>query len=331
MISLDRRASRQHSGSMRFFHLSDLHLGKTLKGYDLLEDQAYVLDQVVAKLAELAPEALLIAGDIYDRAIPPVEAIRLFDAFLGKARAAVPGLRILVIPGNHDSAGRISFGASMLADSGLCIAARAEGKPAFVVESGGERAAVWALPFLTQASAPWEELASAGAEGEAGGSVGADGGEGAAGGAAPGRDASGEQFCPDLFRPQCLGGAVRDGAHDVVVSGNRFVRAGGRRNRPAGDRSHPPRDLGPAHLERVRARQVGLRPAPPASHPLVRCQGLVCVTQRAIQRLVARRAVSHQHGDDLARLVLEHDGVADGRLRAQGGLDVIGVDLEPVG
>jgi len=191
MISLDRRASRQHSGSMRFFHLSDLHLGKTLKGYDLLEDQAYVLDQVVAKLAELAPETLLIAGDIYDRAIPPVEAIRLFDAFLGKARAAVPGLRILVIPGNHDSAGRISFGASMLADSGLCIAARAEGKPAFVVESGGERAAVWALPFLTQASAPWEELASAGAEGEAGGSVGADGGEGAAGGAAPGRDASG--------------------------------------------------------------------------------------------------------------------------------------------
>lgn len=137
---------------MRFFHLSDLHLGKTLHGYDLLEDQAYVLDLVVAKLAELAPDALFIAGDIYDRAIPPVEAIGLFDAFLVKARAAAPGLRILIIPGNHDSAGRISFGASMLADSGLRIAARAEGQPAFVMDSGRERVAVWALPFLTQAS-----------------------------------------------------------------------------------------------------------------------------------------------------------------------------------
>ena len=154
---------------MRFFHLSDLHLGKTFHGYELLDDQAYVLDSLVAKIGELKPEALLIAGDIYDRAVPPVEAIKLFDEFLGKARAAAPGLRIIVVPGNHDSAGRLSFGASLLADSGLCIAARAGAEPVLVTGAEGERVAVWALPFLTQASAPWEELAAAG-----------DGGEGAA-------------------------------------------------------------------------------------------------------------------------------------------------------
>ena len=153
---------------MRFFHLSDLHLGKALHGYDLLDDQAYILDQVVAKIGELKPDALLIAGDIYDRAIPPVEAIHLFDDFLGAARRAAPGLRIVVLSGNHDSAGRLSFGASLLADSGLCIATRVEGAPAFVVGEGAERVAVWALPFLTQMSANWGELAAIGGGDDAG-------------------------------------------------------------------------------------------------------------------------------------------------------------------
>jgi len=76
---------------MRLFHIADLHLGKTLHGWDLLEDQAFILDGVVAKIGAMRPDVLLVAGDVYDRAIPPVEAIRLFDDFLGKARRAGAG------------------------------------------------------------------------------------------------------------------------------------------------------------------------------------------------------------------------------------------------
>lgn len=170
---------------MRLFHIADLHLGKTLHGYDLFEDQAFILDNLVAKIGEMKPEILLVAGDIYDRAIPPVEAIRLFDHFLGEARRAAPGLQIVVVPGNHDSAGRLSFGASLLADSGLHIAARvamAQGSAVPVVVpkegapkegaagEGKDRFAVWALPFLTQSSAAWGELAaSVSQEGREGG------------------------------------------------------------------------------------------------------------------------------------------------------------------
>jgi len=143
---------------MRLFHISDLHLGKTLYGYDLLEDQAYCLDSIVAAIGEQMPEALLVAGDVYDRSVPPVEAIKLFDSFLGRVRLARPGIEIVIVPGNHDSAGRLSFAASMLADSGVRIEARVSGEPAVVLGKGAARTAVWAFPFLTQASAPWAEL-----------------------------------------------------------------------------------------------------------------------------------------------------------------------------
>ena len=146
---------------MRLFHISDLHLGKTLYGYDLLEDQAYCLDSIVAAIGEKTPEVLLIAGDVYDRPIPPVEAIRLFDSFLRRVRLARPGIEIVIVPGNHDSAGRLSFAASMLADSGVRIVAGVRGEPAVVLGRGATRTAVWAFPFLTQASAPWAELEAA--------------------------------------------------------------------------------------------------------------------------------------------------------------------------
>ena len=152
---------------MRFFHVSDLHLGKTLHGYELLDDQAFVLKALVGKIAEANPDALLIAGDVYDRAVPPVDAIELFDAFLRSARAAAPGLQVVVVPGNHDSAGRLAFGASLMADAGLRIAARVAAEPVFVMGDGAGKVAVCALPFLTQASAPWGEMAAAdGAKGD---------------------------------------------------------------------------------------------------------------------------------------------------------------------
>ncbi len=101
---------------------------------------------------------------------PPVEAIELFDAFLRSARAAAPGLQVVVVPGNHDSAGRLAFGASLMADAGLRIAARAGAEPALVAGGGaGKKVVVWARPFLTPASAPGGELAAGG--GAAGGAT----------------------------------------------------------------------------------------------------------------------------------------------------------------
>ena len=168
---------------MRFFHVSDLHLGKTLHGYELLEDQAFVLEALVGRIGEARPEALLIAGDVYDRAVPPVEAIELFDAFLRSARAAAPGLQVVVVPGNHDSAGRLAFGASLMADAGLKIAARAVAEPALAMGDGEGRVTLWALPFLTQASAPWGEIAAGSKAAERGSSGVAAGGAAGSGAA----------------------------------------------------------------------------------------------------------------------------------------------------
>ena len=142
---------------MVFLQVSDLHLGKTLSGYDLLEDQAYILNELLDVATKLQPDAILVAGDVYDRAVPPVEAIRLFDSFLMDLRKGCPGIQIVVIPGNHDSAGRLSFGASLLADTGLVIQTAVRSTPAAVLDKAGRRAALWALPFLSQARAMWPE------------------------------------------------------------------------------------------------------------------------------------------------------------------------------
>ncbi|MDD3820524.1 MAG: exonuclease subunit SbcD, partial [Spirochaetales bacterium] len=145
---------------MRFFHISDLHLGKTLRGYDLLDDQSFILGKIVEAIALRKPDALLIAGDIYDRAVPPVDAVQLFDGFLASARrAADKDMVIVAIPGNHDSGGRLGFGASLLARAGLHIIAKADSEPVVLRGPGGKTWAIWALPFLHQANAPWEDWA----------------------------------------------------------------------------------------------------------------------------------------------------------------------------
>lgn len=145
---------------MRFFHISDLHLGKTLRGYDLLDDQSFILGKIVEAIALRKPDALLIAGDIYDRAVPPVDAVQLFDGFLASARrAADKDMAIVAIPGNHDSGGRLGFGASLLARAGLHIIAKADSEPVVLRDPEGKTWAIWALPFLHQANAPWEDWA----------------------------------------------------------------------------------------------------------------------------------------------------------------------------
>lgn len=92
---------------MKFFHLSDLHIGKKLFGRDLLDDQNYILRQITEYAGKEQPDAVLIAGDVYDRAVPSAEAVELFDHFLTELIAAAPHAAVMIISGNHDSGPRI--------------------------------------------------------------------------------------------------------------------------------------------------------------------------------------------------------------------------------
>lgn len=100
---------------MKFFHLSDLHIGLKLVNRDLYEDQKYILHQIVDFVAKEQPDALVIAGDLYDKAIPSAEAVELFDQFIIELTTTAPDLIIMMISGNHDSAQRINCYRSVLA------------------------------------------------------------------------------------------------------------------------------------------------------------------------------------------------------------------------
>lgn len=103
---------------MKFFHLADLHIGKKVNGYSMIDDQRVLLDQIVAHLAADKPDALFLAGDIYDRRNPPVEAVALFDDFVSRVvlEQQVP---ILAIGGNHDGGERLGFANAIQAKAGL--------------------------------------------------------------------------------------------------------------------------------------------------------------------------------------------------------------------
>ncbi|MEN6411516.1 MAG: exonuclease SbcCD subunit D [Veillonellales bacterium] len=105
---------------MRFLHTSDWHLGRIFYGIHLTEDQAYVLEQFAALVKETKPDAVLIAGDVYDRAVPPTEAVQLLDEILSRLLLdyRVP---VLLIAGNHDSPDRLGFGNRLLARQGLYV------------------------------------------------------------------------------------------------------------------------------------------------------------------------------------------------------------------
>lgn len=99
---------------MRFFHLSDLHIGLKLLNRDMREDQEYILHSIVGKAVEHKPDVVLIAGDIYDKSVPSTEAVEVFDDFVGKLREALPEAVIMAISGNHDSAARVDCFRSVL-------------------------------------------------------------------------------------------------------------------------------------------------------------------------------------------------------------------------
>lgn len=136
---------------MRFVHLADLHIGIRVNGFSMLDDQIHILDQILGKIEEINPDGVLIAGDVYDKAQPSSQAVKLLDEFL--QRMLRPDRRVLIIPGNHDSPERLSFGAGILSRQGLHIAGPYEGKLEIVTmrDEFGE-ADIALLPFLRPAS-----------------------------------------------------------------------------------------------------------------------------------------------------------------------------------
>ena len=134
---------------MRLLHTSDWHLGRQFHGASLLEEQAAALDRIVALAAEAEVDAVLIAGDLYDRAIPPAEAVQLFNDTLARLRQG--GAAVVAIAGNHDSHVRVSVYDPLLASFGVTIrgdVARAH-EPVLVQPCrGGDPVAIYPLPYL---------------------------------------------------------------------------------------------------------------------------------------------------------------------------------------
>ena len=135
---------------MKFIHLSDLHLGKRVNGYSMLEDQEYILNEIKAVITAEAPDAVLIAGDVYDKPVPPAEAVRLFDDFL--VQLSRLGLKVFVISGNHDSPERIAFGSRLMDASGIYLSPVYDGTvtPVSLHDAYGV-VDVYMLPFIKHA------------------------------------------------------------------------------------------------------------------------------------------------------------------------------------
>ena len=135
---------------MKFLHLSDLHLGKRLNEFSLLEDQQYILESILGLVSNEKPQAVVIAGDVYDKPVPPVEAVRLFDKFLTTLASA--GVAVIVIGGNHDSSDRLSFGSGLFKGSGVHIAPAYSGDiKAVTLSDEWGKVNFYPLPFIKPA------------------------------------------------------------------------------------------------------------------------------------------------------------------------------------
>lgn len=135
---------------MKFIHLSDLHIGKRVNEISMLEDQEYILTQILRITDQESPQALIIAGDVYDKSIPSAEAVTLFDDFL--CRLAKRGLDVIIISGNHDSPERLSFAQRILEGAGIHISPVYNGtvEPVKLTDEYGA-VFFWPLPFIKPA------------------------------------------------------------------------------------------------------------------------------------------------------------------------------------
>lgn len=135
---------------MKLIHLSDLHLGKRVNEYSMLEDQEYILKKIINIVDAEAPDGVIIAGDVYDKSVPSAEAVQLFDDFLVKLSER--NLEVFVISGNHDSPERISFGSRIMDAKGIHISPVYDGtvKPFSMRDKYGI-VEVYLLPFIKPA------------------------------------------------------------------------------------------------------------------------------------------------------------------------------------
>lgn len=132
---------------MKLIHLSDLHLGKRVNEFSMLEDQEYILTKIINIIDEQKPDGVIIAGDVYDKSVPSTEAVELFDDFL--VRLAKRDLKVFVISGNHDSAERIAFGGRLMNKSGIYMSPVFDGKvdPITLTDNYGD-VNIYMLPFI---------------------------------------------------------------------------------------------------------------------------------------------------------------------------------------
>ena len=131
-------------------HLADLHLGKRLKEFSLLEEQRDVLEQVVAYCEKYMVSFVILAGDIFDKGIPPVEALEIFDEFLGKLSKM--NVEVLVLGGNHDSAERLGFLRSFLKHHHIHLVTQYQGEVEKIeLVKDGEKVCFYMLPFVKPA------------------------------------------------------------------------------------------------------------------------------------------------------------------------------------
>ena len=132
---------------MKFIHISDLHLGRRLGEFRLQEEQSALLDWVLRTATEHDADGIFLAGDIFDRSVPPVEAVTLFDTFL--TRLAAMGIPLFAISGNHDSPERIAYGSSLMDGAGIYVSPCFDGSVRRIpLEKDGERVYIHLLPFL---------------------------------------------------------------------------------------------------------------------------------------------------------------------------------------
>ena len=128
-------------------HLADLHLGKRVNGFSMMEDQEYILNRILEIMEEEQPDGLLIAGDVYDKTIPPAEAVRRMDDFL--TAVAAKHVPVFLISGNHDSAERVAFGHQLMQGSGIWISPVYDGTIRHhTLEDRWGEVNIYLIPFL---------------------------------------------------------------------------------------------------------------------------------------------------------------------------------------
>ena len=132
---------------MKLIHLSDLHLGKRVNEFSMLEDQTYILNEIIKIIDGITLDGVIIAGDVYDKSVPSAEAVELFDDFL--FRLTKRNLKVFVISGNHDSAERIAFGSRFMNKSGIYMSPVYNGRvePVTLTDAFGN-INIYMLPFI---------------------------------------------------------------------------------------------------------------------------------------------------------------------------------------